>query len=83
MDNSIIMIFKTGEKDNGVDIEVPADIKAGELIYGLNQGFRLGINMDNPMDTYLRSEDPIRLVRGEKTLEEIGLRNGTTLFFER
>ena len=83
MDDNIIMIFKRGDTDKGVDIEVPAGITAGELIYGLNQGFHLGINMDNPADTYLRAENPVRLVRGEKTLAELGLHHGTTLYYER
>ena len=83
MDDKIIMIFKRGVADAGVDIEVPADITAGELIYGLNEGFHLGINMENPAEVFLRAENPIALVRGERTLSDIGLRNGTTLYFER
>ena len=83
MDDKIIMIFKCGVEDNGVDIEVPVDITAGELIYGLNEGFQLGINMENPAEVFLRAENPIALVRGERTLADIGLRNGTTLYFER
>ena len=83
MDDKIIMIFKRGAADAGIDIEVPADITAGELIYGLNEGFHLGINMENPAEVFLRAENPIALVRGERTLSDIGLHNGTTLFFER
>ena len=83
MDDKIIMIFKRDAGDAGIDIEVPADITAGELIYGLNEGFHLGINMENPAEVFLRAENPIALVRGERTLSDIGLRNGTTLYFER
>ena len=45
--------------------------------------FKRGINMENPAEVFLRAENPIALVRGERTLSDIGLHNGTTLFFER
>ena len=45
--------------------------------------FKRGINMENPEEVFLRAENPIAQVRGERTLSDIGLRNGTTLFFER
>lgn len=34
-------------------------------------------------EVFLRAENPIALVRGERTLSDIGLHNGTTLYFER
>lgn len=80
MNEKIIMIFKRNNTDGGIDIEVPADIKSSELIYGLNQAFHLGINMDNPNECYMRAENPIALVRGEAKLDELGLRNGTILY---
>ena len=81
MEEKIIMIFSyNGEKR---DIEVPNNITANELVLGLNNGYNLGINMSNPDECYLRAENPVALVKGEKTLEELGLRNGTTIFFER
>lgn len=83
MDERIIIIFKRSFEDKGTDIEVPLNISAGELIYGLNQGLHLGINMDNPQECYLRAENPTALVRGEASLEELGLRNGTTIYYCR
>ena len=58
MDDKIIMIFKRGAADAGVDIEVPADITAGELIYGPNEGFHLGINMENPEEVSFARRKP-------------------------
>ena len=83
MDDKVIMIFKFGTEDKGRDIEVPVNISASELIYALNQGFHLGINMDDPAECYLRTENPIALIRGDEILENYGLRNGTILYFER
>ena len=79
MEEKIIIIFHN--KNKQVDIEVPIKLTATEFIYGLNNGFNLGINIDNPDTCFLRSENPIALIRGEKTLEELGLRNGSRVFF--
>ena len=38
-------------------------------------GLSLGIDMEVPKECYMKSKDPIALIRGEATLEEIGLRN--------
>ena len=69
----------SGEK---IDLEIPLNLSANELINGLNKGFDLGIDMDNPSRCYLRSKNPTALLRGEVTLEDIGLRNGTIIYFD-
>ena len=38
-------------------------------------GLSLGIDMEDPEECYMKYKDPIALIRGEATLEEIGLRN--------
>lgn len=81
MEEKIIMMFKHNGKT--VDIEVPKNITANELIFGLNSGFSLNINLDNPDDCFMRAENPVALIKGEKTLEELGLRNGTMVIFEQ
>ena len=79
MEDKIIIMFHYHNKS--VDIEVPVGITANELIFGLNSGFNLGLNMENPQECYFRAENPIALVRGEKTLEELGLRNGSSVYY--
>ena len=83
MDDKIIVMLKKNESDEGVDIEIPLNISAEELIYGLNQSFNLGIDMNDPRSCYLRASNPIALIRGEKTIAEHGLRNGSSLYFDR
>ncbi len=82
MDDKAIVIFKRRESDPGIDIEIPMDITAAELIYGLNQGLHLGMNIDDPVHAYMRSENPIALIRGDVTIEELGIRNGSVIVME-
>ncbi|AOZ96909.1 MULTISPECIES: EsaB/YukD family protein [Butyrivibrio] len=83
MDEKVIVMLKKDENDPGVDIEIPLNISANELIYGLNMSFKLGINMDDPRECFLRASNPITLLKGEKTLEEHGIRNGTSIYTGR
>lgn len=77
-----IVIIKRDNNDKGIDVEIPLNISANELIYGLNRGFNLGINMDNPKECYLRVENPIALLRGEKSVKSYGVRNGSRIYFD-
>ncbi|SFU69450.1 EsaB/YukD family protein [Butyrivibrio sp. INlla21] len=82
MNDNIIVLFKNCRSDKEIDLEIPVDLTANELIYGLNDSFGLGINMDKPLQCYLRADYPKALIRGEKTLEELGIRDGTIIFFD-
>ena len=83
MDTKIIIRFKNAKENQEFDIEVPLDITANELIYGLKKGFKLPIDMDDPTQCYMRAENPIALIRGEASLESLGLRNGSVVYFEK
>lgn len=80
MKDTIIVMFKRGESI--MDIQVPINITANELIIGLNQGLNLGININDSRQCYLCSKNPRALVKGNKTLEEFGLRDGTMLIYQ-
>jgi hypothetical protein len=60
------------------DIEVPLDISAGELCSALFDTYCKGKNIDSNR-RFLRSERPIALMRGDRTLREYGVRNGTVI----
>ncbi len=83
MANTAIMIFEFVNYGMSLDIEVPLNITANELIFGLNKGLNLGIDMNNISDCYLCTEEPRALLRGEQTLEEFGLRDGSVIRFLR
>lgn len=65
------------------EIEIPLSITANDLIYALNNAYDLGLNSENVFEYYLCSENPIAFLRGEKSLEDFGIRNGTTIIFKR
>ncbi len=83
MESSVIMIFNYVKMNKKIDIEVPLNISANELIYGLNKGLGLGINLSNIAECYLCTEEPRTLLRGDALLESFGLRNGTIINFNR
>ena len=47
----------------------------------LNEAYKLEIDTSNIKNCYLKSENPIALLRGNKTLAEYGIRNGTLINF--
>ena len=81
MDEKIIVNFNIIERNFSVDIEIPLDITARELVIGLNAAYELGINTTDAKVCYLKAENPIALLRGNKLLSEYGLRNGSTIYF--
>lgn len=81
MDNKAIVIFRMHKRNTEVDIEVPLDITANELVNALNTAYDLGIDMTNVKNCYLKAENPIALLKGNKMLSEYGVRNGTVINF--
>lgn len=79
MDSTVIMIFNDRRRNLRFDIEVPLNISANELIYGLNMGLNLGIDISNMAECYLCTEEPRILLRGDALLEDLGVRNGTII----
>ncbi len=80
MEDKVIVMLKRNSTDKGIDVEIPTNITANELIYGLNKGLGLGLNMNNPDESCFRMENPIAFLRGDTTLEEFGIRNGSTIY---
>jgi len=85
MKNTIVMILRQHYDGyfEDTDIEVPLSISANDLVTALNQGFKLGIDPENVLDAYLRTENPIALVKGGKTIEELGLYDGTIIHVKK
>ena len=76
-----IIILNIVQRKFTVDIEVPLDISANDLVNGLNIAYKLGIDTSDIKDCYLKMENPIALLKGNKTLAEFGLRNGSIINF--
>ena len=78
--NRITAVLYLHKKNQKVDVDVPLDITANELIQALNTAFRLGIDMNDPVRRpHLKAENPIALLTGGKLLSEYRLRNGTII----
>ena len=83
MDKKVIIQVNLEKTNECYDIEVPVDITANELLISLNQGLNLGINLRNVSECYLVTENPIALLKGDVTLEEYGIHDGTKVCFNR
>ena len=81
MENTAIIIFKIEKRAVEVDIEVPLDISANELVIALNTAYDLGIDVTDVKNCYLKSENPIALLKGNKLLSDFGIMNGTIINF--
>ena len=74
--------FHNNENGTVSDLQLPMSLTGNELVRSLTLAYRLPIDLNNPDEIYLRAEDPIMLISGEETLEELGMSNGTSVFFD-
>lgn len=74
-----IIIFNNYRQNTTVDIEVPLNITATELVVGLNTAYNLGIDITDIKNCYLKAENPIAFLKGNKTLAQYGIRNGSII----
>ena len=81
MDNKAIIIFNILKRNYTVDLEIPLDISANELVVALNSAYDLGIDASDVKNCYLKAENPIALLKGNKQLIDYGVRNGTIINF--
>ena len=76
---TVIFIIET--TNTTVDLELPLNISANELVLALNSAYALGIDTSDIKKCYLKAENPIALLRGNKTLAEYGIRNGSIIHY--
>lgn len=81
MENKAVIIFRMYKRNIEVDLEIPLDITANELVNALNVAYELGIDTTNVKNCYLKAENPIALLKGNRLLSEYGVRNGTVINF--
>lgn len=62
-----------------MDLEVPLDISANDLVNALNTAYDLGIDTSDMKNCYLKMENPISLLKGNKLLADFGMRNGSVI----
>ncbi len=79
--STIIIRFIITKKGFEVDVDVPLDITANELVLALSSAYQLGIDQADIKKCYLQAENPIALLKGNRTLREFGLRNGSAVYY--
>ena len=81
MNEKAIVIFNIVNRNFQVDLEIPLNISANELVVALNTAYELGIDTTDVKNCYLKAENPIALLKGNRLLSEFGVRNGTVIYF--
>lgn len=83
MNNKAIVQFINSSTRQSIELEIPVNITANDLIIALNVAFDLKMDTDNIFGCYLIAENPIAFLHGNKELSEYGIRNGTKIIFKR
>ena len=78
MSNSAIVTVNFIRAGQSRDLEIPLDISASELCSALFQRYLPELHGDM-RQYYLKAERPIALLRGERTLREYGIRDGSVI----
>ena len=81
--DTAIIIFEAPKKSISMDLEIPLDISADELVKALNSAYSLGIETANPRNCYIQAENPIALLKGNRVLKDFGIHNGSILRFTK
>lgn len=79
MENSAIIRLHIHKQHKVVDIEVPLDITANDLVLALNKAYDIGINTENMSKVYLKSENPIALLKGNRLLSDYNIHSGSII----
>lgn len=76
-----LVVFVHKKRDICVDLEIPLYITANDLVFALNRAYDLDIDVTNIKNCYLKAERPIVFLKGDKTLAEFGIRNGSIISY--
>lgn len=79
--NTALVIFEITKRNVSVDLELPLSISANDLVTSLNTAYELGIDTSDVQQCYLKAENPIALLKGNKLLSEFGIRNGSVIYY--
>lgn len=77
----ITIRFRHLKNNSEVDLEIPCFITANELVQALNEAYQLEIDTSDINQCYLQAENPVALLRGNKTISEFGLQNGSVIYY--
>ena len=76
---NVVITFIDEEKNCSHDLVVPDEISADEFVEAMYQAYQLyGRTMDS--QRFMRMEYPIGLLKGARSLKELGMRNGAVVY---
>lgn len=75
---SLVLYLEDGDE---IDLDVPCEITVEELLKGLNAKLDWKMKQEELAHAYFRSENPVAFLKGNHSLEEYQLRDGSALFF--
>ncbi len=81
MSEKVIVTFMSYKKKIKADIEVPTDITTIELLKALNYAYDLGVDTSDIKQCFIKMENPIALMRGNKLVSEYNIRNGSVIYY--
>lgn len=81
MEEKIVVVFWDLKHGYQEDLEIPLDISAHDLFIALNQSYQLQENTDDFSRCYLKCENPIALLKGNKSLKTYRLHNGSRILY--
>jgi uncharacterized ubiquitin-like protein YukD len=74
-------VISINRENIDMDLDIPLDITVIEFIGSLNGIFSLGLENESTSRWFVKSENPIALLKGERTLREFKIRNGSIIRF--
>ncbi len=77
---TVIIIFHIQKEHRTVDLEVPLELTINEFVDALNDAYSLKIDLTDINNCYLKAENPVAFLKGNRTLRECGLRNGSIIY---
>ena len=83
MRETAVVEFQNIANRTKIEIEMPLEITANDLVLALNEAFSLEMDINDIFNCYLVAENPIAFLRGNKTLKQFGIRNGSRIIYNR
>lgn len=83
MTEKVTVVFENKETGLAMELEIPTNISANDLVLALNNIYELDMDTENIFDCYLVSENPIAFLRGNKLIADFGIHNGSKIIYKR
>ena len=83
MEDKVVVEFINYMNQSHIDLEIPLEITANDLVLALNEAYGLGMNTVDNFSCNLVAANQIAFLSGNKALKEFGIRNGSYIIYRR